>query len=63
MINISDLFKLSFYFLVILVIMILLGKNMFHHASPAMLDLGGCIQKHQRNYTFKPILGCRVGKY
>jgi len=36
MVNISDLFKLSFYFLVILVILVLLGKNMFHHRFPAI---------------------------
>jgi hypothetical protein len=36
MVNISDLFKLGFYVLVILVIMVLLGKNMFHQRFPAI---------------------------
>jgi len=36
MFDLLDLFTLTFYFLVALVIMVLLGKNMFHQHFPAI---------------------------
>jgi len=36
MVNILDLFTLTIYFLVILVILVLLGKNTFHQRFPAI---------------------------
>jgi hypothetical protein len=63
MVNISDLFKLSFYVLVTLVIMVLLEENMFHQRFPAVTPYVAVYKSINAIPLFKLILECQVEKY
>ena len=62
MVNISDVFKVGFYILVILVMMVLLGNNMFHQRFPAITSYAAVYKSINAIPLLKPVLGCQIEK-
>ena len=63
MVNISDLFKVGFYILVILVMIVLLGKNMFHQRFPAITSYAAVYKSINAVPLLSPFWDVRLKKH